>query len=55
LRRAARGARRLWPVVLMAREWWERLSPEEKQRYKSRVRGYADRGRQAVDRRRGKR
>jgi hypothetical protein len=33
----------------MAREWWERLSPEEKDRYKARARGFADRGRRTVD------
>jgi hypothetical protein len=52
LKRGARGARRLWPYVLMAREWWERLSPEEKERYKARAREYADRGRQAFEARR---
>jgi hypothetical protein len=52
LSRAARGARRLWPYLLMAREWWERLSPDEKERYKARARGYADRGRRVVERQR---
>jgi hypothetical protein len=47
LRRGAAGARRVWPYVLMVREWWERLSPEEKERYKARARSYAERGRQA--------
>jgi hypothetical protein len=50
--RAARGARRLWPYVLMAWERWQALSPEQKERYKRQARDYADRGRKAVERRR---
>jgi hypothetical protein len=53
--RTARGARRLWPYMLMAWERWQALSPEEKERYKARAREYADRGRQAIDRRRRRR
>ena len=52
LSRAARGARRLWPFVLMAWERWQKLSPEEKERYKARARDYAERGRRAVEARR---
>jgi len=52
LQRAARGARRAWPYVLMAWERWQALSPEEKERYKKRAREYADRGRRAVEQRR---
>jgi hypothetical protein len=48
-RSAARGARRLWPYVLMAWERWQSLTPEEKERYKKQARGYMDRGRAAMD------
>ena len=54
-RSAARGARRVWPYVLMAWERWQALSPEEKERYKKRARGYAERGRKALDAQRRKR
>ena len=54
-RSAARGARRVWPYVLMAWERWQALSPEEKERYKKRARGYADRGRKALDAQRKRR
>jgi hypothetical protein len=51
-----RHARRLLPLVMMAWERWQRLSPEERERYKRQARGYADRGRKALDERRsGKR
>ena len=53
--RAVHGMRRLWPFVLMAWERWQALTPEDRERYKSRARGYADRGRRAlVERRRRK-
>jgi glycogen debranching enzyme len=48
-RGAVRGARRVWPYVLMAWERWQALSPEEKERYKKRARGYMERGRKALD------
>ncbi len=48
-RGAVRGARRVWPYVLMAWERWQSLSPEEKERYKKRARGYMDRGKKALD------
>jgi hypothetical protein len=44
--------RRVWPFVLMAWERWQSLSPQEKERYKRQARGYADRGRQALQNRR---
>jgi hypothetical protein len=50
LQRASRAARRAWPVVLMAWERWQKLSPAEKERYKRRARQYAERGRKALDR-----
>jgi hypothetical protein len=52
--RAVRGARRLWPYLLMAWERWQALSPDQKERYKRQARAYAERGRRAVDRRRGR-
>ena len=57
IRTGVRGARRLWPYVLMAWERWQSLSPEEKERYKKQARGAMDRGRSALDaqRRRGPR
>jgi hypothetical protein len=53
-RRAWKGARKLWPYVLMAWERWQALSPDEKERYKRRAREYAERGRKAIPRRRGR-
>jgi hypothetical protein len=52
-RRAGRAARRAWPYLLMAWERWQKLSPEDKERYKRRARDYAGRGRRALDNRRG--
>jgi hypothetical protein len=58
---AARGkslttaARRAWPVVLMAWERWQNLSPQEKERYKQRARAAADRGRRAIEQQRRRR
>jgi TRAP-type C4-dicarboxylate transport system substrate-binding protein len=58
---AARGqslqkaARRAWPVVLMAWERWQALSPAERERYKKRAREAADRGRRALEKQRKKR
>jgi hypothetical protein len=54
-RGAVRGARRVWPYVLMAWERWQSLSPEEKERYKKQARGYMDRGRKALDAQRRRR
>jgi glycogen debranching enzyme len=54
-RGAVRGARRVWPYVLMAWERWQSLSPEDKERYKKQARGYADRGRKALDAQRRRR
>jgi hypothetical protein len=48
-RSAVRGARRVWPYVLMAWERWQSLSPEEKERYRKQARGYMDRGRRALE------
>ena len=54
-RSAARGARRLWPYVLMAWEHWQNLSPEEKERYRKRARGYVNQGKRALDAQRTRR
>jgi hypothetical protein len=48
-RSAARGARRVWPYVLMAWERWQSLSPEEKERYKNRAQSYVKQGKKALD------
>jgi hypothetical protein len=53
--RAVQRARRLWPVVLMAWERWQALPDEDKERYKRQAREYAERGRKAIPRRRGRR
>jgi glycogen debranching enzyme len=54
-RSRVRQLRRLWPYVLMAWERWQQLSPEEKERYKKQARGYAERGKRALDERRKRR
>jgi hypothetical protein len=53
--RAAHGARRLWPYVLMAWERWQAMPPEQKERYKRQARDYAQRGRKMLDERRKRR
>jgi hypothetical protein len=52
--RARRLARRLAPLLRAAYRHWQNLTPEEKERYKARARGYAGRGRQAYDRARSR-
>ena len=54
-RTAGRGARRLWPYMLMAYERWQSLSPEEKERYKQRAREFGERGRRVAEQRRQRR
>jgi hypothetical protein len=54
-RRAARIYRRTWPIVLMAWERWQKLDPEQKERYLKQARDYADRGRKAIEQRRRRR
>ena len=49
LARAAAVSRRAWPVLLMAYERWQDLSPAEKERYRRQAREYAQRGRSAVE------
>jgi hypothetical protein len=52
---AARRARRLAPLAMMAYERWQRMSPEEKERYMKMARQNVDRARAAVEQRRGRR
>ncbi len=49
LARAVTAGRRAWPVLLMAYERWQALSPAEKERYRHQAREYAQRGRSAVE------
>ena len=53
--RARRYARRITPLAMEAYRRWQALTPEEKERYKARARGYADRGRHAIEQARKKR
>jgi TRAP-type C4-dicarboxylate transport system substrate-binding protein len=55
LPRAMRGARRAWPLVLMAWERWQTLPPDKKEEYKRHARQYAERGRKLIDERRKRR
>ncbi|MBA3420869.1 MAG: hypothetical protein H0U12_03085 [Thermoleophilaceae bacterium] len=43
--RAGRTARRLAPIAFEAWRRWQALSPEEKERYRTLARRYAERGR----------
>jgi len=49
------AGRRAWPLVLMAWERWQALSPEEKERYRRQAREAAARGREALERARKRR
>jgi hypothetical protein len=42
----------MWPVVVMAWERWQSLSPEQQERYKRQAREYLQRGKDAAARRR---
>jgi hypothetical protein len=52
MQRAVRGARRAWPVLLMAWERWQKLPDHEKERYKRQAREAAQRGRKLLEQRR---
>jgi hypothetical protein len=41
-RRAVRVAKRLYPLAIAAYRSWDRLSPQEKERYKRQARSYAE-------------
>ncbi len=53
--RASSAGRRAWPLILMAWERWQALSPEEKERYRRQAREAAAKGRAAFDQARKKR
>jgi TRAP-type C4-dicarboxylate transport system substrate-binding protein len=55
MQKAASGARRAWPLVLMAWERWQKLPEHEKERYKRQAREAAQRGRKALEQRRRRR
>jgi hypothetical protein len=46
-------ARRGWPLALEAYRRWDRMTPEEKERYKNQARQVAQRGRETLAKRRG--
>ena len=48
--RASSAGRRAWPLILMAWERWQALSPEEKERYRRQAREAAAKGRDALER-----
>jgi hypothetical protein len=48
-----RVAQRAWPLVLEAKRRWDRLTPDQRERYLRTAREYGKRGRDAVSRRRG--
>jgi TRAP-type C4-dicarboxylate transport system substrate-binding protein len=50
-----KAGRRAWPVVLMAWERWQALTPAEKERYKKRAREATERGRRAIEKQRKRR
>jgi hypothetical protein len=54
MQRAVRGARRAWPVLLMAWERWQKLPDHEKERYKRQAREATERGRKMLEQRRRK-
>jgi hypothetical protein len=51
---AVRRARRAWPLLLEAKRRWDRLTPEQQERYRRMARDYARRGQDALGRRRGR-
>jgi hypothetical protein len=54
IQRVTRTGRKLWPLMLMAWERWQKLPQHEKDRYKRQAREYAERGRKAVQQRKRK-
>lgn len=52
--RAAKVARRAWPLVLAAWERWQALPEKDKERYRRQAREYAERGKHAVKQARGR-
>ncbi len=52
LTRTVRNVQRMWPVVVMAWERWQSLTPEQQERYKRQASEYLQRGKDAAARRR---
>ena len=50
---AARAARRAWPLLLELKRRWDRLTPDQQERYRRMASDYARRGQEALGRRRG--
>jgi hypothetical protein len=50
---AMRVAQRAWPLVLEAKRRWDRLTPDQQQRYLRMARDYGRRGRDALSGGRG--
>jgi hypothetical protein len=50
---AVRVAQRTWPLVLEAKRRWDRLTPDQQERYVRMAREYGRRGREALGRRGG--
>jgi hypothetical protein len=48
---AVRAAKRLWPVALEAKRRWDKLTPEQQERYRRMAGDYARRGQQTLGRR----
>ena len=55
LARTRRTAQRAWPVAVAAWRRWDELSPAQKERYRKMAAEYAQRGRKALESRRGRR
>jgi hypothetical protein len=55
IQRVTRTGRKMWPLMLMAWERWQKLPQHEKDRYKRQARDYAQRGRRLLDEQRRKR
>ncbi len=49
-----RGARRAWPLLLEVKRRWDRLTPEQQERYRRMASDYARRGQDALNQRRGR-
>jgi hypothetical protein len=53
--RVVSGARKLWPVALEGWRRWDQLPQHRKDHYRKMAADYARRGREVVDKRRGRR
>jgi hypothetical protein len=54
LARTRATAKRAWPIALEAWRRWDNLSPQQKERYRKMAGDYAQRGRKALESRRGR-